>query len=58
MSEQIEKAAQSLMDMCEEMNAFARASVDANLKSVNAAARGWMKPRAARIICCRKISRA
>lgn len=41
MSEQLEKATQSLMQAYEEVNAFARASVDANLKSVTAAAKGW-----------------
>jgi phasin family protein len=41
MTEQMEKATQSLIQMCDEVNAFARASIDANLKSVTAAAKGW-----------------
>jgi phasin family protein len=41
MTEHMEKATQKLMHMCDEVNAFARASVDANLKSVTAAAKGW-----------------
>jgi hypothetical protein len=41
MTEQMEKATQSLMQLCEEMNNFARASIDANLRSVTAAAKGW-----------------
>lgn len=41
MSEQIEKATQGLLKICDEINSFARASVDANLQSVTAAAKGW-----------------
>lgn len=41
MTEQMEKATQNMMQMYEEVNAFARAAVDANLKSVSAAAKGW-----------------
>jgi phasin family protein len=41
MTEQMEKATENLMQMCDEVNALARAAVDANLKSVTAAARGW-----------------
>jgi hypothetical protein len=41
MTEQMEKATQDLMQMVEEVNALARASVDANLKSAAAAAKGW-----------------
>ena len=41
MSEHMEKASQSLMQICEEINAFTRASIDANLKAINAAAKGW-----------------
>ncbi len=41
MSEQMEKATQGLMQMFEEINAFAKASVEANLKSVEAATKGW-----------------
>lgn len=41
MSEHMENATNKLMTMCEDVNEFARASVDANLKSVSAAAKGW-----------------
>ena len=41
MNEQMEKATQGMMQMYEEINAFAKAAVDANLKSVTAAAKGW-----------------
>lgn len=41
MTEQFEKATQTMMQMCDDMNAFARASIDANLKSITAAAKGW-----------------
>lgn len=41
MTEQMEKATQSLIQICEDVNAFARATVDANLRSVTAAAKGW-----------------
>lgn len=41
MTEQMEKAAQSVMQMFEEMNEFAKASMEANLKSVEAATKGW-----------------
>ncbi len=41
MTEQMEKTTQNLVKMCEDVAAFARASVDANLKSVSAAAKGW-----------------
>lgn len=39
MSETIEKAAQGLIQLCEEVNNFALASADANFKSVSAATR-------------------
>lgn len=41
MTDQMEKAAQSLVQIYEEVNAITRAAVDANLKSVSAAAKGW-----------------
>jgi hypothetical protein len=41
MSEHMEQAAQGMMKMYEEINAFARASVDANVKSMEAATKGW-----------------
>lgn len=41
MTEQMEKATQNLFQVYEEINAFARATVDANLKSVTAATKGW-----------------
>jgi hypothetical protein len=41
MSEHMEQATQGMMKMYEEINAFARASVDANVKSMEAATKGW-----------------
>lgn len=41
MTEHMENATKNMMQMYEEVNAMARAAVDANLKSVSAAAKGW-----------------
>lgn len=41
MSESMDDAAQKLMHLCKEVSEFARSSVDANVKSVAAAAKGW-----------------
>ena len=41
MTEHMEKATQNLMQICEELHTLSRAAVDANLRSITAAAKGW-----------------